>query len=162
MAESTVPRVGDRAPTFRAIASTGEVSLDDFAGKQSVVLYFYPKADTPGCTKESCAFRDHSAEFTRRGVAIIGVSADDVSAQQAFDAKYNLRFPLIADTDRKVIGAYGAWGERTRPDGSKVQGVMRWTFLIDKSGTIRKVYQNVTPEEHASEILRDIDSLDLG
>ncbi len=162
MTERTVPQVGERAPTFRATASTGEIALDDYRGKQSVVLYFYPKADTPGCTKESCAFRDHSAEFAKRGVAIIGVSADDLSAQRAFDEKYNLRFPLIADTDRKVITAYGAWGERTRPDGSKVQGVLRWTFLIDKSGTIRKVYQNVTPEEHASEILQDIDALDLG
>ncbi len=159
MSENAVPRVGQAAPTFRATASTGEIALDDFRGKQSVVLYFYPKADTPGCTREACAFRDSSQEFVKRGVAVIGVSADDVGAQQAFDQKYNLKFPLIADTDRAVINAYGVWGERVRPDGQKSVGVRRWTFLIDKTGTIRKVYQNVTPEEHAGEILRDLDSL---
>lgn len=159
MSENSVPQAGQSAPTFRAVASTGEIALDDFKGKQHVVLYFYPKADTPGCTKEACAFRDLSADFAKRGVAVVGVSADDVGAQQAFGEKYSLRFPLIADTDHQVLNAYGVWGERTRPDGQKVIGVRRWTFLIDKAGTIRKVYQNVTPEEHASEILRDIDSL---
>ena len=161
MAENHVPQASERAPTFTATASTGTVSLDDYKGKQSVVLYFYPKADTPGCTKESCAFRDASADLRQRGIAVIGVSADDVSAQQAFDQKYNLRFPLIADTDHKVLDAYGVWGERARPDGTKIMGVRRWTFLIDKEGVIRKVYQNVTPEEHAAEILQDADSLGL-
>ncbi len=161
MSDSTIPQVGQSAPTFQATASTGPVALDDFRGKQSVVLYFYPKADTPGCTKESCAFRDLSRDFMTRNVAVLGVSADDVEAQQAFDQKYHLGFPLIADTDRKVINAYGVWGERVRPDGTTVQGIRRWTFLIDKSGTVRRVYQNVTPEEHAGEILRDIESLGL-
>jgi peroxiredoxin Q/BCP len=159
---NAVPQVGQPAPTFHATASTGEISLDDFKGKKDVVLYFYPKADTTGCTKEACAFRDVSADFAKRGVAVVGVSGDEVSAQQAFDQKYNLRFPLIADTEHKVIDAYGVWGERTRADGTTFQGIRRWTFLIDKSGTIRKVYQNVTPEEHAGEILRDVDSMRAG
>jgi peroxiredoxin Q/BCP len=159
MSDSVVPQVGQPAPAFHATATTGEIALDDFKGKQDLVLYFYPKADTAGCTKESCAFRDLTPDFARRGVAVIGVSGDDVGAQQAFDDKYHLRFPLIADTDHKVIDAYGVWGERTRADGTKFQGIRRWTFLIDKSGTVRKVYQNVTPEEHAAEILRDVDSL---
>ena len=156
---SEIPQVGQPAPTFRAVASTGDVALEGFKGKHDVVLYFYPKADTPGCTKEACAFRDNSAEFAKRSVVVLGVSADDVGAQQAFSEKYSLRFPLIADTDRQVIDKYGVWGERTRPDGTKVTGVRRWTFLIDKAGVIRKVYQDVTPEEHATEILRDVDSL---
>ena len=161
MTEHHVPQVGEAAPAFKATASTGPISLDDFHGKQNVVLYFYPRADTPGCTKEACAFRDSSASFRERGVAVVGVSADDVDAQQSFAEKFHLRFPLIADTDHRVLDAYGAWGERTRPDGTKVIGVRRWTFLIDKQGTVRKVYQNVTPEEHASEILNDVETLGL-
>jgi peroxiredoxin Q/BCP len=161
VAENHVPQVGERAPTFTATASIGSVSLDQYRGKNNVVLYFYPAADTPGCTKESCAFRDASDDLRKRGIAVIGVSADEVSAQQAFDQKYNLRFPLIADTDHKVLDAYGVWGERTRQDGTKFMGIRRWTFLIDKEGVVRKVYQNVAPTEHADEILRDADSLGL-
>ena len=159
MSVSHIPAVGDPAPSFRATASSGPVGLDDFKGKQALVLYFYPAADTPGCTKEACAFRDASTDFRDRGVAVVGVSADDVGAQQAFSEKYHLSFPLIADTDHRVLDAYGVWGERTRPDGSNVVGVRRWTFLIDKSGVVRKVYQNVSPETHAAEILRDVDQL---
>lgn len=161
MAENRVPQVGEPAPAFKSTASTGPIALEDFKGKQSLVLYFYPKADTPGCTKEACAFRDSSDEFAKRGVAVVGVSADDVGAQQAFADKFSLQFPLIADTDRAVLDAYGVWGERTRPDGKTVVGVRRWTFLIDKTGTVRKVYQNVTPEDHAGEILADIDALGI-
>src|SRR5579883_1303602 len=161
MSENRVPGVGERAPSFRATASTGPVALEDFIGRQSVVLYFYPKADTPGCTREACGFRDARAEFEKRNVAVIGVSADDVDAQQRFARKYALPFPLIADPERAIIDAYGVWGERTRPDGTKAFGVRRWTFQIDKTGTIRKVYQNVSPDQHADEILRDIDALGL-
>jgi peroxiredoxin Q/BCP len=161
VSESHIPAVGEPAPTFRATASSGPIALDDFRGKQAVVLYFYPKADTPGCTKEACAFRDTSKDFRDRGIAVVGVSADDVGAQQGFAEKYRLNFPLIADTAHQVLDAYGVWGERTRPDGTKVTGVRRWTFLIDRDGTIRKVYQNVSPEEHAAEILRDVDQLGL-
>jgi peroxiredoxin Q/BCP len=152
-----VPQVGEPAPSFSANASTGPIALEDFRGKK-LVLYFYPKADTPGCTRESCAFRDSSADFAKRNAAVVGVSADDVGAQQAFDQKYSLGFPLIADPERKVLDAYGVWGERTRPDGTKVIGVRRWTFLIDEAGTIRKVYQDVTPDSHAAEILQDLDA----
>ena len=159
MSEFSVPKVGDAAPRFQATATNGPLALDDYLGKQSVVLYFYPKADTPGCTRESCAFRDATPELVKRGAAVVGVSADDVDAQRAFDEKYSLAFPLIADTDRKVIDAFGVWGERTRPDGTTVVGVRRMTFLIDKAGTIRKIYPNVTPDGHADEILRDLDGL---
>jgi peroxiredoxin Q/BCP len=92
-------------------------------------------------------------------VAVVGVSADDVAAQQAFDEKNSLGFPLIADTDRQVIDAYGVWGERTRPDGTTTIGIRRWTFVIDEQGTIRKVYQDVTPDTHAAEILKDLESI---
>ena len=89
-------------------------------------------------------------------MAVVGVSADDLEAQRAFAEKNNLKFPLVADTERKLIDAYGVWGERTRPDGTRVIGIRRWTFLIDKDGTIKKHYENVTPQEHAQEILRDL------
>jgi len=161
MSENHVPQAGEAAPTFQATSSTGPVNLADYRGKQSVVLYFYPKADTPGCTREACSFRDARTDLANHGIAVVGVSADDVGAQQAFAGKYSLTFPLIADTDHKVLDAYGAWGERVRPDGTKVTGVRRWTFLIDKSGTIRKVYQNVTPDEHAAEILHDAEQLGI-
>jgi peroxiredoxin Q/BCP len=91
-------------------------------------------------------------------VAVVGVSADDVDAQQAFDAKNNLGFTLLGDTDKQVIDAYGVWGERTRPDGTTTVGIRRWTFVIDEQGVVRKVYQNVTPDTHAGEILQDLDA----
>ena len=91
-------------------------------------------------------------------MAVVGVSADDLEAQRAFDQKNTLGFPLIADPDRKVLDAYGVWGERTRPDGTTVIGVRRWTFLIDEQGVVRKVYQDVTPDTHAGEILKDLDA----
>ena len=153
-----MPRVGEPAPSFSANASTGPISLSDFRGKK-LVLYFYPKADTPGCTRESCAFRDASSDFAKRNAAVVGVSADDVDAQQAFDQKYSLGFPLIADPEHAVLDAYGVWGERTRPDGTTTVGVRRWTFLIDEQGTIGKVYQDVTPDSHPAEILKDLDAL---
>jgi peroxiredoxin Q/BCP len=153
-----VPQVGEPAPSFSANASTGPIALSDFQGKK-LVLYFYPKADTPGCTRESCAFRDASADFAARNVAVVGVSADDVDAQQAFDQKYGLGFPLIADTEHRVLDAYGVWGERTRPDGTTTIGVRRWTFVIDERGTVRKVYQDVTPESHPAQILEELDAL---
>src|SRR5438874_9646386 len=115
---SQVPQVGEAAPTFRATASTGPIDLADFKGKKPLVLYFYPRADTPGCTKEACAFRDLSKDFQDRGVAVVGVSADDVGAQQGFAAKFRLGFPLIADPDHRVLDAYGVWGGRTRADGT--------------------------------------------
>lgn len=159
MSENPVPQAGQPAPTFRAPASTGEVDLGNFKGAKNVVLYFYPKADTPGCTKEACAFRDSFGEYAQRGVAVIGVSGDTVAEQQQFAEKYHLTFPLVADTEHQVLNAYGVWGERTRPDGTKTMGVRRWTFLIDKAGVIRKVYQDVSPEQHAAEILADIEQL---
>lgn len=158
MSDTRVPRVGESAPSFSAKASTGPIALDDFRG-QKLVLFFYPKADTPGCTREACGFRDASPDFAKRNAAVVGVSGDEVEAQQAFDQKFALGFPLIADPERQVLDAYGVWGERTRPDGTTVIGVRRWTFLIDEHAVVRKVYQDVTPDTHAAQILADIDSL---
>lgn len=159
MSEATVPAEGQRAPDFKATATSGSIGLSDYVGKKPLVLYFYPKADTPGCTREACGFRDASSVFEGRGIAVVGASADTIDDQRAFAEKHNLHFPLIADPDRKVLDAYGVWGERTRPDGTKAIGVRRWTFLIDRDGTVRKVYQNVTPETHADEILNDAQAL---
>lgn len=143
---------GDKAPLFTASASGGgEVALADFAGRH-VVLYFYPKDDTPGCTKEACAFRDRFAAFKRKGVEVLGVSTDSVASHGKFAAKFKLPFTLLADEDRKIVGAYGVWGEKTFM-GRKYQGTFRVTFLIGPDGLIKKIWPKVKPEEHAEEVL---------
>ncbi len=159
MSETRVPVEGELAPLFAGTATTGPISLADYQGRSHVILYFYPRADTPGCTRESCGFRDAKADLARLGAAVVGVSADDLDAQSAFATKYDLGFPLIADVGRAVIDAYGVWGERRRPDGTSTMGIRRMTFLIDRQGVIRKVYPNVTPDGHAEELARDIAAL---
>ena len=160
MSPSGYPAVGEPAPDFRLPASTGgESALSDFRGKQHVVLYFYPKDDTPGCTKEACAFRDLRAEFEKAGAVILGVSADTLESHHAFAQKYGLPFPLLSDPEHQMIERYGAWGERVRPDGQRVTGVLRTTFLIDREGIIRKVYPQVTVDGHAEAILADLEAL---
>lgn len=127
------------------------VSLSGFKGKK-VVLYFYPKDHTPGCTKEACAFRDQFGQFKERGVVILGVSIDDAKSHQSFAQKYQLPFPLLADTDKHIVQAYGVWGEKSLY-GRKYLGTNRVTYLIDEAGLIAAVFARVKPEKHAEEIL---------
>jgi peroxiredoxin Q/BCP len=143
---------GDAAPAFSALTNSGmKVSLADFKGKH-VILYFYPKDDTPGCTKEACAFRDHFAEFRKKGVVVLGVSVDPVKMHDKFVVKYRLPFTLLADEDKKIVKAYGVWGQKSFM-GRKYLGTHRVTFLIGPDGKIKKIWPKVKPEEHAEEVL---------
>jgi len=147
---------GTTAPAFRTKNADGEdVSLKDFRG-QKVVLYFYPKDDTPGCTKEACSFRDDFAKFKKRGIAVLGVSPDSEASHKKFVAKYKLPFTLLADTDRSISEAYNVWGEK-KFMGRTYMGVHRTTFLIDEKGKIKKIFEKVKPEAHASEVLEAFD-----
>ena len=130
----------------------GDVApLADYQGK-NVVLYFYPKDDTPGCTKEACAFRDEFAQFQKKGAVVFGVSPDPVKSHDKFVEKFKLPFPLLADADKKIVEAYGVWGEKVFM-GRKYFGVHRVTFLIGPDGKIKKIWPQVKPEEHAAEVL---------
>ena len=143
---------GDVAPEFSAATNGGgQASLADFKGK-NVVLYFYPKDDTPGCTREACAFRDHFAEFKKRGVVVLGVSTDSVKSHDKFVEKFKLPFTLLADEDKKIATAYGVWGEKNFM-GRKYLGTHRVTFLIGPDGRIKKIWPKVKPEEHAADVL---------
>ncbi len=144
--------IGTKAPDFTLEDHAGNaVSLKGFVGKK-VVLYFYPKDDTPGCTKEACGFRDVYGEITTKGAVVIGVSADSVESHEGFRNKYALPFILASDRDKKTIEAYGAWGEKVS-FGKTVTGILRTTYVIDEKGYIAKVFENVKPDEHAKEIL---------
>ncbi|HUA67850.1 MAG TPA: thioredoxin-dependent thiol peroxidase [Candidatus Saccharimonadales bacterium] len=143
---------GDAAPDFSAATNGGgRVSLADFKGR-NVILYFYPKDDTPGCTKEACAFRDHFSEFKKRGAVVLGVSTDPVKSHDKFVEKFKLPFTLLADEDKKLVTAYGAWGEKSFM-GRKYLGTHRVTFLIGPEGRIKKIWLQVKPDEHAMEVL---------
>jgi len=146
---------GDVAPGFTTRTNGGaSVSLTDFKGKH-VVLYFYPKDDTPGCTKEACGFRDHFAAIKKKGGVVLGVSVDPVKAHDKFVEKYQLPFILLADEAREIVTAYGVWGQKTFM-GRKYLGVHRVTFLIGPDGRIKKIWPKVKPEEHAAEVLAAI------
>jgi len=143
---------GTTAPAFKTTDANGEtISLKDLRG-QKVVLYFYPKDDTPGCTKEACSFRDDFAKFRKRGIAVLGVSPDSEKSHKKFETKYKLPFTLLADTDHAIAESYGVWGEK-KFMGRTYMGVQRTTFLIDEKGKIKKVFEKVKPEDHASEVL---------
>ncbi len=147
---------GDSAPDFELISDRGEsVKLSDFRG-QIVVLYFYPRADTPGCTKEACAFRDDYRIYKERGVVILGVSPDSVKKQAKFKDKYNLPFTLLDDTEHEVSKAYGVWGLK-KFRGREYMGVLRTTYLIGADGKIIDVFEKVKPAEHSQEILEALD-----
>jgi thioredoxin-dependent peroxiredoxin len=149
---------GDKAPAFSAHTNGGgEVSLADFKGK-NVILYFYPKDDTPGCTKEACAFRDHFAQFKKNGAVLLGVSVDPVKSHDKFVNKYRLPFTLLSDEERKIVQAYGVWGEKSFM-GRKYMGTHRVTFLIGPDGRIKKIWPKVKPEEHAKEVLAALDQV---
>ena len=145
-------KVGDKAPDFAAPDATGKtVRLKDLRGKK-VVFYFYPKDDTPGCTREACSFRDSFARFKKRGIEVLGVSLDSETSHQKFAHKYDLPFSLLADTDRAISESYGTYGEK-RFIGRTYMGNNRMTFLIDEKGKIKKIFSKVKPEGHAEEVL---------
>src|SRR5947209_4716040 len=149
---SNMLQAGDTAPDFTVRDGEGnQVKLSDFRG-QNVVLYFYPKDDTPGCTKEACSFRDAHDVYQQEGIKVLGVSLDDEASHQAFAAKYKLPFTLLADTDHSVADAYGVYGEKNFA-GKSYMGVTRKTFLIDKEGQIKQVFDKVNVEQHADEVL---------
>ena len=143
---------GTKAPDFTLSDKNGElVRLSDFAGKK-IVLYFYPKDNTPGCTRQACAFAGSFAEFEKRNITVIGISKDSVSSHQKFAEKYNLPFILLSDPDRVAIEAYGVWQEK-KMAGKVGMGVVRTTFLIDEEGTVTAVMPKVKPDTNAAEIL---------
>ena len=147
---------GDAAPDFEARDAEGNnVKLSDLRG-QKVVVYFYPKDDTPGCTKEACSFRDSFAEFGRRGIEVLGVSTDDEKSHRKFAEKFSLPFKLLADIDHRVADLYEVYGEKQFM-GRTYMGVSRKTFLIDEEGRLRKVFDTVKVDEHADEVLKAFD-----
>lgn len=153
MAAKTSLKTGDKAPEFTAKDQNGrEVSLSDFKGKK-VVLYFYPKDDTPGCTAQACNIRDHYKSFTDNGYVVLGVSIDDEASHQKFINKYDLPFPLLADTDKRIVEAYDVWKEKNMY-GKKFMGTQRTTFIIDEEGMIEEVIDKVKTKEHTDQIIK--------
>lgn len=147
---------GDVAPEFALSSDRGEtVRLRDLQGRR-VALYFYPKDDTPGCTKQACAFRDSALAFEDRDVVVLGVSPDSVRSHEKFRDKYGLNFPLLSDEDHKVAEAYGAWGTK-KMYGREYEGVLRSTFLIGVDGKIERAFQKVKPAENAADVLAELD-----
>lgn len=145
--------VGNKAPEFTGKDQDGnKVKLSDFEGKK-VVLYFYPKDDTPGCTKQACSLRDGFPRLKQNNIVVLGVSNDDEESHQKFIEKYDLPFTLIADTDKKIVNKYGVYGERNMY-GNKFMGIKRTTFLIDEKGEIVKIFKRVKVAEHADEVLK--------
>ncbi len=146
-----LPEIGKKAPAFSALDENGNtVSLSDFSGKK-LVLYFYPKDDTPGCTAEACSLRDNYQDLLDKGYAVLGVSPDDSKKHTKFIAKYSLPFSLLADTDQAVCNAYGVWVEKSMY-GRKYMGVARTTFVIDETGTLTEIIEKVDTKNHASQI----------
>ncbi|HKY30424.1 MAG TPA: thioredoxin-dependent thiol peroxidase [Pyrinomonadaceae bacterium] len=147
-----MPKEGAAAPAFSAMDANGKpVKLKELRGRK-VVLYFYPKDDTPGCTKEACSFRDSFSEFRKRGITVLGVSPDSEASHKKFTDKYKLPFTLVADKDHAIADAYGVYGEK-KFMGRTYMGVHRTTFLIDENGKIKKIFEKVKPDEHAREVL---------
>ena len=146
---------GGKAPAFTAQTSGGGmVSLNEFLGRH-VVLFFYPKDDTPGCTKEACAFRDEHAQFEKAEAVVLGVSCDSVAKHDKFISKFDLPFLLLSDEDQTIVNAYGSWGPK-KFMGKEYEGIHRISFLIDPQGKIQKIWPKVKPEEHAAEVLAAI------
>ncbi len=151
-------KVGDKAPDFTLESDGGgKVSLKDLKGK-SVILYFYPKDDTSGCTAEACAFRDADPDFSKAKAVVLGVSKDSVASHKKFKTKYDLNFPLLSDPDGKTVEAYGSWVEKSMY-GRKYMGIDRSTFLIDGKGIIRGLWRKVKVPGHADEVLKAAEAL---
>ena len=147
-----------KAPSFSLADQDGKMhTLEDYKGKW-IVLYFYPKDDTPGCTKEACNFRDGLQKFTDRNIQILGMSKDSVKSHKKFADKFHLNFPLLSDESTQTIQAYGAWGKK-KFMGREYDGILRNTYLINPEGEIVKEYLNVKPEQHANEILKDMEEM---
>ena len=146
------PKVGDVAPDFQLPSTRGkDVRLKEFKGKD-VILYFYPKDDTPGCTAEACSFRDHDGDLTRHGAVVLGVSTDPIESHNKFRSKYSLNFPLLSDETADIAKMFGVWKEKNLY-GRRTWGVARTTFVIGKDGRIAKVFERVKPEGHDQEVL---------
>lgn len=144
---------GDSAPDFSLPSTEGRnLSLSEFKGKNDVVLYFYPKDDTPGCTKEACNFRDNLGRVQQKGAVILGMSADPLKSHESFRKKYNLSFPLVSDETKEVLKRYGVWKKKSFL-GKSYMGIERSTVVIDKKGIVRKVFPKVKVEGHAEEVL---------
>ncbi len=147
--------IGDQAPAFELTDDTGSVvALDGFRGRQ-LIVYFYPKAMTPGCTTEACDFRDRSDRLQEEGYAVVGISPDPVARLAKFKEKERLTFPLLADEDHEVAEAYGAWGTK-KNYGREYQGIIRSTFVIGPAGTIERVYRNVRAKGHVDRLIGDL------
>lgn len=145
-------KTGDAAPDFSFTGSDGKLrSLNDYAGRK-VILYFYPKDNTPGCTLEACSLRDHYDDLRDRGFEVIGVSADSEKSHEGFRSKFNLPFALVADTGKSVLNAYGVWGEK-KFMGKKFMGIIRTTFVIDEQGRIAHIIDKVNTKDHAKQVL---------
>jgi thioredoxin-dependent peroxiredoxin len=149
------PKVGDVAPNFRLPSTRGkEVSLKDFKGKD-VILYFYPKDDTPGCTAEACSFRDHEADLTKEHAVVLGVSADSLESHEKFTEKHHLNFPLLSDQTADVAKMYGVWKEKNLY-GRRTWGVARTTYWIGPNGRVKKIWKKVDTARHADEVLTEL------
>lgn len=158
MSESRLPDVGQPAPNFTLTSTEGnDVSLSNFKGKQSVVLYFYPRDDTPGCTAEACSFRDLRTLFNENGAEILGVSPDTIKSHKKFQDKFHLNFTLLADPDHQVAEQYGVW-QLKKFMGREYMGIARTTFVVGKDGNIRAVFPNVKVEGHADKVLEALKS----
>lgn len=153
MAAANGLKVGDRAPAFHAAASPGgkKIRLSQFKGEKHVVLYFYPRDNTPGCTTEACDFRDASVDFDASDVVILGVSTDSVESHEKFTDKFELPFPLLADEKHEIAEKYGVWVEKNMY-GKKSMGILRSTFLIDKQGKIARIWRRVKVNGHVSAV----------
>lgn len=146
-------KIGDKVPDFESVNQDGKtVKLSDFKGKK-VVLYFYPKDDTPGCTAESCNLRDNHEALLKKGYTVLGISSDDEKSHQKFIKKYDLPFDLLADTDKKVHEIFGTWGEKSMY-GRKYMGTIRTTFVIDEKGTLEEIIEKVNTADHTAQILK--------
>jgi len=147
--------IGDKAPDFKAINQDGEmVSLNDFKGRK-LILYFYPKDNTPGCTNEACDFRNHYQFWLDKGYQVVGVSPDSQESHRKFIEKYQLPFPLLSDPDKEIIKAYGAWGPK-KLYGREYEGLIRSTFIIDEEGKILEIFKKVKTKTHTEQIIKKL------